>query len=291
MTDNKKAYILIISAVLCWSTVATAFKIALEHLSVPELLCIAANTACIFLTIAMVVLKKIPVLKRFTIKDIAVCCALGLLNPTIYYLILFNAYDHLPASIAQPLNFIWPLLFLLLNSILNKTKINGRQFFFMLISFAGIFILTSEQGNSEPLSTFGIVCAMGSALLWALYWILNLKKKTDGIAGLFISFLTAAIVMDISAFLYFNSELTTKALSAGIYVGVFEMGLPFVLWLYGLKLANNPSTISQFSFLSPVISLLFISLILRETLTANCLVGIALIIGGIYLNQRASSRT
>ena len=57
--------------------------------------------------------------------------ALGFLNPFLYYLVLFEAYDRLPAQEAQPLNYMWPIVVVILSVPLLKQPI-GR------VSLAGI---------------------------------------------------------------------------------------------------------------------------------------------------------
>lgn len=291
ISNNKKSVLFAAGAVLCWSTVATAFKIALARLSVPELLCIASNTALVVLAVAMAVSGKFRLLKEVGPRGWLRCAALGLLNPVVYYLVLFTAYDMLPAKIAQPLNFTWPLVFMLLNSVLYKVKVRGRQVVFMAVSFAGVYILASGDGGGEAFSGWGIFFALLSAFVWAFYWIANSRNKTDGMVSLFISFLTAALLLNITAPFYFSAGLSAEALLSGAYVGVFEMGLPFILWLYALKTADNLSTVNQLSFLSPILSLFFIAMVLGEQLTVYTFAGVALVVGGIWLNQRYSSRT
>jgi drug/metabolite transporter (DMT)-like permease len=72
---------------------------------------------------------------------------------------------------------------------------------------------------------------------------------------------------------------------AGIYTGIFEMGLTFYLWLKALKLADSSDKISNLVFLAPFLSLLFISIFLRENIYLTTFFGLVLIIGGIIYQK------
>ena len=69
------------------------------------------------------------------------------------------------------------------------------------------------------------------------------------------------------------------------YVGVFEMGITFFLWMKGLALSKNKARTSTLAYLSPFISLIFIALILNEKISVYSITGLVLIIGGILYQQ------
>jgi drug/metabolite transporter (DMT)-like permease len=76
-----------------------------------------------------------------------------------------------------------------------------------------------------------------------------------------------------------------------VYIGLFEMGITFVLWLKGLSLSKNRANTSTLVFLSPFLSLIFIAVILGEELYISSLVGLILIICGILIQQLRKKRT
>ena len=98
-----------IGAVLLWSTVATGFKLGLRELAPLELLWLGAVTSFVFFAAASLVTGRWPAIRALSGRDWLRLGALGLLNPFLYYLILFEAYARLPAQIAQPLNYTWAI--------------------------------------------------------------------------------------------------------------------------------------------------------------------------------------
>jgi len=64
----------------------------------------------------------------------------------------------------------------------------------------------------------------------------------------------------------------------GIYVGIFEMGLTFLLWNKALELTDNTAVISNLIFFTPFLSLLFIRSVLKESIHYATFIGLLLIV-------------
>ena len=69
------------------------------------------------------------------------------------------------------------------------------------------------------------------------------------------------------------------------YVGAFEMGVTFVLWLLALRHAANPAMVGNLSFLSPVASVFIIRLVVGEPLKTSTLIGLPLILAGLAVQN------
>ncbi|MDE0286860.1 MAG: DMT family transporter, partial [Gammaproteobacteria bacterium] len=115
MTNQHKAYLFALSAVLLWSTVATAFKISLRYLDVFQLLLVASVTATLCLLLVVVLTGRLKIPASLGKRDYLRLACLGILNPFCYYLVLFRAYDLLPAQVAQALNYTWAITLMLLS--------------------------------------------------------------------------------------------------------------------------------------------------------------------------------
>jgi drug/metabolite transporter (DMT)-like permease len=75
-----------------------------------------------------------------------------------------------------------------------------------------------------------------------------------------------------------------------VYIGLFEMGITFFLWMKGLQLSKNKAKTSALAYFSPFLSLVFISLILRETILPSSVIGLVFIIGGILYQHLGSGK-
>jgi drug/metabolite transporter (DMT)-like permease len=288
LTNQGKAYVFAGIAIFFWSTVATAFKIALRHIDFFQLLFIATWTSFIFYFVYSILQGKVVTVIHYSLKEYIYSALLGLVNPFVYYLILFKAYSLLPAQVAQPLNMIWPIVLVFLSIPLLRQKIAARSFLALFISFAGVY-LVSSQGKpfrfeiDEPL---GIILAAGSSIIWSFYWILNVRDPMEEVQKLLSGFFFAAIY--ISILFPFVTDLKsidlTGALTA-VYAGLFEMGITFLLWLKALKLTTTTDKISNLVYLAPFFSLILIHIFVGESIYWTTVAGLCLIVGGILVEK------
>ena len=294
MNDNTKSIILASTAVLSWATVATAFKIALEHLTVFNMLLLSTWTAAIIYAVMMTAEKKWNNLRSMQLTLIIQTALLGLLNPVIYYLVLFRAYDMLPAQMAQPLNYAWPIVLLVLLAVFNHEKISGKKYIGMLISVSGVVCISLGGGGVEGgVSAAGIAMALFSAVLWATYWLLNnrLKDKVDTTIALFLGFFAGGVVLAVGGLFVGIQIDSINGLLSGLYIGCFEMGIPFLTFGMALRITKNPALINQMCYLSPFLSLFLIAIVLGETIVPATYVGLALIVAGLIFNSNFAKIT
>lgn len=289
MNRIPKAYVYALFSVLLWSTVATAFKLGLRQLSPLYLILIASVCSLVIFFVAICIQGKIMELFTVSWSGLGKSALLGALNPFGYYLILFQAYSLLPAQVAQPLNMIWPITLALLSVPLLKQKITFRNIIAILISFIGVIFISSQGSLSGMRNTnlTGALLAIGSSVIWSLFWILSVMDKRDEIFKLFWNFVFGLVYLLLFAILFTDfSWPDPKGIPAAIYIGMFELGITYILWMKAMHLSENNAKTGNLIFLSPFISLVFIHFILGETIFATTFIGLALIISGIWFQQK-----
>jgi len=289
MKRVSKAYIYALLSVLLWSSVATAFKLGLAVLSPLYLILLASAFSLLVFFVVILVQGKIKELFSVTLSGLGKSALLGALNPFGYYLILFQAYSLLPAQVAQPLNMIWPVTLALLSAPLLKQKITVKNIVAILISFVGVVFISSQGSLSGLANTnkTGALLAVGSSVIWALFWILSVLDKRDEIFKLFWNFAFGLIYLIITAFLFTDFHLPdAKGLPAAVYIGLFELGITYILWMKAMQLSENNAKTGNLIFLSPFLSLIFIHFILGETIFFTTFIGLAFIISGIWYQQK-----
>jgi len=288
MERQKKAYLYASLAVVFWATSASAFKISLRYLDVFALLFYASVTSTVIFFIYLVLGKKLYLLKALSKEDYLRSAMLGLLNPFLYYAVLFKAYSLLPAQEAQPLNFIWPITLVLLSIPLLGQKIKPRDIIATIICFSGVLVI-STRGDilrfrfSDPV---GVSLATGSSVVWALFWIYNVKDKRDEAVALFLNFLFGSAVTFMPMLLF--SEATVPSVNGilgAVYIGFFELGITFLLWLKALKLSRTTAHVTSLIYLVPFLSLLLFSLAVPEPILTSTIIGLVFIVGGILLQK------
>jgi len=286
MKNQNKAYLFALLSVLLWSTVSTAFKIALNGIDNFQLLFISITTTFLITLVIIIYNGKIKTLYKLDKKEYYKSAIYGLLNPFGYYIILFKAYSLLPAQVAQPLNYTWPVVLVLLSVPILKQKLKFQSIIALVISFLGVLIIASQGKLSslkvtEPL---GIILATSSSIIWSLYWLLSAKDKLDEILRLFLNFSFGLIYICIIMLLFSDFKFNfDKHFFAGIYVGFFEMGITFIIWLKALKNSITSDKISNLIYLSPVLALFFISIILKEKIYYTTYIGLGFILLSVFV--------
>jgi drug/metabolite transporter (DMT)-like permease len=287
MNNNTKAVVSASFAILSWSTVATAFKIALESLTHYELLLIAGTTSVIIFAILMTVQRKWNLLMETPFSRWGYYALLGLLNPVAYYLILFKSYSLLPAQIAQPINYMWPIFLTVMLAAFAHRPIPGWKYVGMFVSLIGLSCISmgsADVGNLQ-FSVSGLLLAALSAVAWATYWMVSNKDHFDSTVALFLCFLFGTVYLFAAVPFVGVHPLTQAGLLSGIYVGCFEMGLPFIAFGYAIRKTTNTALINQMCYLSPFLSLFFIAIVLGEHIVVTTIIGLILIVTGIVFNE------
>jgi len=167
MQKQNKAYFLAITAVLFWSTVASAFKISLQYLDYFQLLFFSSLVSTLLLFLLILSQNKISEICKTNSKDLLKSALMGFLNPFLYYVVLLKAYSLLKAQEAGTLNYVWPVVIVLLSVPLLKQKISVKSLLAILISFAGAVIIgtngrifTLEFSNLEGVLFAGLKTLM-----------------------------------------------------------------------------------------------------------------------------------
>ncbi|QDA32155.1 DMT family transporter [Thermococcus indicus] len=268
-----------VGAVLLWSTVASAFKLSLRYMSPLQLLFYASLTSLLLFGMLYA--------KEFTPRKENLRSAyLGLINPLLYYTVLFSAYDRLPAQEAQALNYTWPLMLVLLSIPLLGKRPGARAVLGLLLGFMGA-IVVATKGNLGGLNftdPLGVALGIGSAVIWASYWLLNLRDGRKLIEKMFWNFLFGFIYVSAAVAVTGNFAVPPAGgLAGAIYVGLFEMGVTFLLWYRAVE--SDMAFASNLAYLVPFLSLFFISVVVGERIVPATVVGLAMIVGGIILGR------
>jgi hypothetical protein len=287
MNQDRQAMLYGLGAVALWSTVATAFKIALGHMSPLELIWIAALVS--WALMGALVIKR-GQLGRALKSGWRTALWAGLMNPVAYYLVLFAAYDRLPGQEAMALNYTWALAMAFLAVPLLGQRLTRMDVVAGLVAYAGVWVIATRGAvfNVSFADPLGVVFALISTLLWALYWLLNTRDRREPLVGQWQNFsvglpvLTLLLLVAGPGFQWHGWQ----ALSAGVYVGLFEMGVAFILWQLAMHNISRTAKVSNLIFLSPPVSLMLLYFIVGEPIRLSTLAGLVLILVGLGLQQR-----
>lgn len=287
---DRRAVKMGLGAVMLWSTVATAFSLSLEYLTPLQLVTLATLVSWSFFTARLRSPQRWHALRATSSKERVMGLLIGWLNPGLYYLALFAAYDQLPAQEAMAINYSWGITLALIAAPLLRQRLTSGALLAACISYSGIVVIATR---GSPLSLdfaqpLGVGLALLSTLLWSLYWVINTRLSVNPEVNLFLNF-SGALPLLLALLWWSDTPFPAawQGWAGGLYVGLFEMGLAFVLWMGAMKATTSTLRISSLIFLSPPLSLILIWMIAGEPVEAYTLVGLILILFGLWLQRRA----
>ncbi|MFB9869069.1 DMT family transporter [Vreelandella sulfidaeris] len=286
MNQDRQAILYGLGAVALWSTVATAFKVALAWMSPLELMWLAALVSWALMGALVIKQGNLTTALRSGWKT---SLWAGLMNPVAYYLVLFAAYDRLPGQEAMALNYTWALAMAFLAVPLLGQRLTRMDIIAGLVAYAGVWVIATrgavfDVAFADPL---GVVLALVSTLLWALYWLLNARDPRPPLVGQWQNFSLGVPVLTLLLLLGPGLQWHGwPAFGAGVYVGLFEMGIAFILWQMAVHKVSRTAKVSNLIFLSPPVSLMLLFLVVGEPILPSTLIGLVLILLGLGLQQR-----
>jgi len=283
--EDRSAIAFGLGAVALWSTVATAFEIALDHVTPLQLLWLASLFSWILLSLVAGFQGTIASRPK---RDWIRALVAGLLNPVGYYLMLFAAYDRLPGQEAMALNYTWALAMALLAVPMLGHALRRVDLVAALIAYAGVWtiatrgqILQVQFANAQ-----GVGFAIGSTLLWAFYWLLSARDPRPPLLSQWQNFTVAVPVLTVIVVKTHSwQDIGSIGVWSSLYVGLCEMGIAFLLWQEAVRRTTTTARLANLIFLSPPVSLLLLYWVRGEELTPSTLVGLALILGGLTLQN------
>lgn len=292
MRNQRKAYLYGILTVLLWSTVASAFKLSLRYMEPIQLLLYSSLASITVLGLILKIRGTLGHILTYSARQYLLSLGQGFLLPFLYYIILFKAYDLLPAQVAQPLNYTWALTLTFLSIPLLKQRIHPREIMAGIICYLGVVVIVSrgEMIRIEAFDPLGVFLALASTIVWALSWITGTRDDRDPVESLLLAFLFG-LPFIVAACLLTSSPMVVdiRGLLGAVYVGIFEMGITFVFWLSALKLSENTARVGNLIFLSPFISLFFIHFLVGEEILISTYGGLILIVAGLMVQGSKSS--
>jgi drug/metabolite transporter (DMT)-like permease len=286
-----RAQVLALTAIIMWSTAASAFKVSLRFGS-PFSILFVATLVSLVVCLVSVLAERVRRGVRMELdgRTLAGAAVRGLLNPVAYYLVLLEAYHRLLAQTAMVINYLWPVMLVLLAVPVLGQKLRLPVLGAVLVSFSGVAVMALGGGGGEgdilgDLPAAGL--ALASTVIWALYWLLNVRDPRPGNQKLLLNLCFGAVYMVAWGFLTGAFALfPPEVIVGGVYIGVFEMGLAYLLWMKALTLAETTAEVGNLVFLTPFIALVLVGLVVGERIGVPTVAGLGLVVAGIFLQRR-----
>ena len=288
----KKSYIYAGLTVLIWSTLATVVKLVLKDIPNFQALAISSAFAFVFLLILNIINGSIKEMKHYRIKDCLSMVGLGFLGLFMYSALYYYGIAELGSQEACILNYLWPMMIVIFACIILKERITVKKIIAMLMSFAGIVVLTLGSGGvSSGNRLFGIIACVTAAVCYGLFSVLNKKHSLNQNVTMMWIWFTTAVCSLVLSLIFENWQPIAGVQWLGIaWLGIVVNAVAYLLWAIALKGASDSAKIANLAYLVPFISIIISWLVLKEQITINAVLALVLIIGGILIQSISLKR-
>ena len=283
----RKSYLYAGITVLIWSTLATVAKMVLDDIPSFQVLAVSSALAFVFLLAVNIVSGSIKEIKRYRAKEYLMMTGLGFLGLFMYSALYYYGISVLSSQEACILNYLWPMMIVVFACVLLREKLTVRKVIAMLMSFAGIVVLSLGNGGADSGNKlFGFLACVTAAVCYGLFSVLNKKHTLDQGVTMMWSWLTVAVCSAAAGLIFEKWQPISGTQWAGVaWLGVAVNAVAYLLWALALKGARDSAKIANLAYLVPFLSILLSAVVLKERITINAVIAIVLIIGGILLQS------
>jgi len=291
MSDNKRitAIFLLVTLSLIWGTSFILIKQGLKVFSADEVGALRVAAAFIFL-VPMAVIH----LKELKSIDYAKLFLSGMLAVFIPAFLFALAQTHLNSSLAGILNTLSPVWTMIIGAAFFSQRFRGWAVLGSAISFGGCFILAMARagGGLGGFNSYALLIVLACAC-----YGLNLnfiKFKMPGMAPMTIISVSLFLIAPLAYVYLFgftgftdklaNAEGAWRALGFVLILALMSTAVANLLFYKLLKI-SSPLFASSVTYVMPLVSVMW-GVIDGEVLLAGHFIGMALILGGVYLANR-----
>lgn len=288
---NRSAIPWALAAIVLWGTLAAAVGDALAGLPAPTLV-----LWCLIFAAPTLVLYEVGVRRRplaSVVKAPPRIVLLGLLGIYGYHALLFEALERAPIVEANLLNYLWPLLIVVLSPMIARERFSAILLAGSAVGFAGAVVVVT-QWKAPDLSAshaLGYAMALGAAFAWSIFSLLLKRAGREGADRM--ALFTVWSLVAAAGVAAMRDGLTLpapRALAAAAWVGAGPMALAFVCWERAMT-RGRASTIGALSYLDPLLSTLCVGWALGKPITSATWTGMALITLGAAIAPLLARRS
>ncbi|MBI3379698.1 DMT family transporter [Candidatus Gottesmanbacteria bacterium] len=286
MNTKIKALIALLVTVLIWSVHAIISR-TLIQMEPPMLLSLLRMSTAALLFLPFI-LKTRPWKKENFVQLVAVSC---LSAANVFFFMWGIQYT--TASVGQLIYAAIPVMMVLVNIFILKEKISTGKITGVLLGFAGLtyifYLSLAEKGLTITGHFIGNIAIFTATICW-LWYIIFSKKLTKYFSPIEIGGVAAIVTCFINFFLaIFEYKFTQRvgtwnllSVLGGLYMGVGGTFLAYIFYQYAIKIVST-LTVSLSSYIQPITTAIFASMLIGEKLTPKYILGSALVFSGIFL--------
>lgn len=292
MSNKFKGTIFVLICIALWALIPVVAKLGQASLDNHQFLFWSSLVSFLVLSITAVVKGDMAELGSYSLKEWLYYSLLGLLGTYIYYLFLYLGYAKAVGMEVLVIQYTWPIFILVLSLFILKEHLTIRKTIAIALGFIGVMlVLTKGNFDNIQLNNLTVIALVAAgSFCFALFSVLSKNIKRAPLVVISIYFLSATLaslisMMHFSEFRFPSSAEIVPVLLNGILVN----GFSYLFWLMALRLAEA-SYLAPFTFITPVLSAIYLIVFFGEPMLGIYLVGLACVIVGGLVNSLSFSK-
>ncbi|HEY9008214.1 DMT family transporter [Ohtaekwangia sp.] len=287
-SNRSKAVLLFVSLTLIWGTSFILIKQGLKVFSPDEVGAIRVASASLFL-----LPLAFPRLKELQPQHYTKLFASGMLGIFIPAFLFATAQTRMDSSVAGIMNTLTPIFTMIIGAVIFKLRFKSIAIVGILLGFAGGVILGfSRADGSVSFNLFALLIVLacfcyGSNLNLIKFKIPDLGSLT--ITSVSLLLIGPLALIYLFGFSNFTTKLTTepgawKAFGFIVLLGLMSTAIATILFNRMVKLSTALFA-SSVTYALPIVAVMW-GVLDGEQLGVGHFIGMAAIIGGVYLANR-----
>lgn len=284
----KKQYLYAFGAIGFWATTATVSKLLLHSYTTMQVLALSSAIAAAFLLIVNGIKGNLKKLKSYRFRDFLITSGVGLLGTFGYDAMLYMGIDHLLASQAMIINYLWPMMAVVAGCILLKEKMTLRKVIAVGMSFAGVAIVTSNGSlhSFAGSSLEGALCCVLAAVFYGLFVAFNKRLSYDSMVSMMLYYTQSAILAFGWVMLRGGMpDMRGVEILGFLWIGIFSHAIAYVSWALAMK-HGETAKVANLAYITPFLAMVVAHFVLGDPITIWSVGGLLVIVAGIFLQMK-----
>ena len=302
-------YIAVVTAMLIWAGAGIAVKEALVVFSPLTLIVLRFTLAVLLMLVVGLIFRSNEILglQRIAKRDIPLFLLGGLFQPFLYFIFETYTYQSFASpTIAEAMLSTQPVLAPVFAFLLLRERVTRNNIVGILLSTIGMLMLLLVGADSYAMgNSWGVLLAVVTVSMSVSYSVILRRIPTcySSLSIVFyvqsfslILFYVVWMIMGEASTLFYNAaqlvQNTTQFLHSGaavLYLAVFASVAAFVLFCYTVR-EIGVTRANVFNNVRPVFTASLMWLIFDEVLPIWKLIGIIIIIIGLFISQKVGKR-
>lgn len=289
--DNKrnnkhKGTFYVLLCIALWALIPVVAKMGQRGLDNHQFLFWSSLVSFTVLSISVLTTGNLSTIKNYSAKEWLYYIFLGLLGTYIYYLFLYLGYAKAVGMEVLVIQYTWPILIVILSIFILNERLTAKKVVSISLGFLGVLVVLSKGDiQSIEIKNIAVIVLVGAgAMCFALFSVLSKTVKREPLGVISIYFLTACIASFLSMLGFSEFAFPSQSEILPILLnGILVNGFSYVFWLLALK-HTEASYLAPFTFITPVLSAIYLILFFDVPFVTAYGVGLVLVILGGLVN-------